>query len=254
MINVLRKIAGTTFAISMFLLSAGQGESRFQAFVIHEDPVKPHMTEEYENAAHHLNKLSSQHKLDASWLTVHLDDNRFLYVTPIKNMAELDKNIFEPLQKNMSKEDFGKIWSGFDKSYENHHDYILRLDKELSYMPAGMTINPTGMPYRHFTYYYVAPENVEKVEMIGRKFKELYANKGVQQHYRIYRNGFGEPRIYYLVVSAAKDEEDHARMNAARKQKLGDEGKALYEKLMKHVTGVEHVTGWVRNDMSYNMK
>lgn len=254
MTHVFTKLAAVIMAIGLMLQASAQNEKRYQHFVIHEDPVKPYMMEEYEHAAKHLTHVSKQHKLTANWLAVQLDDNRYMYVSPIENMAELDKNIFEPLQKKLSKEDYGKIWANFDKSYDSHRDYVVNLDTELSYMPAGISINPSGKPYRHFTYYYVVPDMVEKVEMIGKKFKELYQSKGVQQEYRVYRNGFGEADTYFLVVSAARDAETHARESEARKQKLGEEGKALYEKLLKHVKAVKNVTGMVREDISLNMK
>lgn len=226
-------------------------ESGYQAYYIHEDPVNPSMTSEYEKGAVKLASESKKVNLPDGWLTFKLDDNRYIYTTPIKNMADLDKNTFEPLQTKMGNEAFGKMFDDFDKCYDSHRDYVVRLDKELTYMPNGIDVSTPGMPYRHYTYYYVTPQNAAKAREIAKAFNALYKSKGSKLQYRVYRNGFGEKESYFMVVVSAKSAEDYERMRAENNQLLGDEGKELYGKMLQFVSRIQNITAMARPDLSY---
>ena len=118
-------------------------------------------------------------------------------------------------------------------------------------MPDGIELNTEGMPYRHYTYYYVTPQNIAKADEIAKAFNALYTQKSSKRPYRVYRNGFGEKEAYFLVVISAKNAEDYERMREANNQLLGDEGKELYGKLLQTVSSVKNITGMARADLSY---
>ncbi len=246
------KIAFVTLLV-FFSLTAlnAQDSTKYQAYYIHEDPVNTSMVTPYEKLCTDLVANCKKVSLPDGWLALRMDDYRYIYVTPIKDMADLDKNTFAPVQKSMGKEAFAKMFEDFDKCYDSHRDYIVVLNKELSYMPGGVNINPEGTPYRHFTYYYVTPQNLGKTREIAKAFHELYTKKGSKLQYRLYTSGFGEKENYYLVVVGAKSAEDYEKMRADNNQLLGDEGKELYGKLLQVVTGMKQLSGTAREDLSY---
>ncbi|MEO6681435.1 MAG: hypothetical protein ABIN48_01295 [Ginsengibacter sp.] len=245
--------SGVFFLIVLLQLSIvnAQDNSRYQLYYIHEDPVYPSMIAPYEKLAINLATECKKVNLPDGWLTLNLDNNRYQYVTPINSMADLDKNTFAPLQTKMGNEAFTKMFTDFDKCYDSHRDFIVRLDKQLSYMPGGIDIYTDGMPYRHFTYYYVTPQNIGKATELAKAFHDLYTKKGSKVQYRVYRNGFGEQNAYFMVVVSAKSAEDYEKRRAENRELLGDEGKELYGKLLQITSEIKNITGMIRPDLSY---
>ncbi len=244
---------GIVMLIAFFSLSLIQAQdtSKVQAYYIHEDPVNTSMVAPYEKLGTGLVAGCKKINLTDGWLTIQRDDYSYLYITPIKNMGDLDKNTFEPLQKSMGNEAYTKMFADFDKCYDSHRDYIVWLNKVVSYMPGGININPENTPYRHFTYYYITPQNLGKAREIAQAFHDLYVKKGSKLNYRVYRNGFGEKEDYFLVVVGAASAEEYEEMRSENTQLLGDEGKELYGKLLQVVSGIKQISGTARQDLSY---
>lgn len=246
--------SGIVFLLFFLQLSVlqAQDNAKSQAYVVHEDPVNPSMVSQYEEAATNLVSVCKKYNLQDSWLALMMDNFSYIYVSPIKNFAGLDKNTFAPLQEKMGKEAFEKMFADFDKCYDSHRDFVVILDKELSYMPSGININQPGMPYRHYTYYYVKPQDMAKGKEIAQSFHDLHTKKNSKMEYRVYRSGFGERENYFLVVTSAKSAEDYEKMLAENNQLLGEEGKQLFNELPKYISGVKNITAMVRDDLSYS--
>ncbi len=244
---------GVVMLIAFISISGiyAQDSSKYQVYYIHEDPVNTSMVAPYEKTATDLVANCKKVKLQDGWLALTMEDYRYIYVSPIKDMADLDKNTFEPLEKSMGKDAYTKMFDDFNKCYDSHRDYIVVLNKELSYMPGGVNINPQGTPFRQFTYYYVTPQNFAKAHEIAKSFHDLYVKKGSKLQYRLYRSGFGEKENYYLVVVGAKSAEEYAKMSSENNALLGDEGKELYGKLLQITSGIKNVSGTAREDLSY---
>ncbi|WP_296313990.1 hypothetical protein [Winogradskyella sp. UBA3174] len=62
-------------------------------FALHMDNVKFHTMPKYEELAKQLKESCDTYNIqDVNWTAISIEDGRYVYVTPIKNMAELDKN------------------------------------------------------------------------------------------------------------------------------------------------------------------
>ncbi len=239
-----------------FVLSFGkniaQEASSYQAYVVHEDRVYPSMTAEYEKAAKNLKAALETHQIEgADYMAVSQDNFKYLYVTPIENMAELDRNVFKPLAEKIGKEALGKIFAGFDGCYDDHGDYIVTLDKELTYMPEGIDIRTAGQDYRKFDFWYVTQENQKKLAEKAKAIKALYAEKGIKSYYRVYRSGFGTMGPYFMVVSSAKNASEWEARSAENRKLLGPEMGELLNQALKLTLRFESVSGWIRPDLSY---
>jgi hypothetical protein len=232
-----------------------QDSNNSQAYWVHEDPVYPSMVAEYEKISKELVENCNKYNIqETSWITSMTDDFRYLYLTPVDNMADLDKNGFATLQEKMGKDAFNNLFNSFNNCYEKHFDYILNLDKGLSYMPNGITQTPEGQPYRRFIYYYVTPENYKKFTEKGKEIKDLFVKKGSKVYYRIYRSGFGAPGNFVMVAIAAKSAEDFEKISMENQELLGDEGKNLFEAILKYTSKYESISGWIRPDLAYQPK
>lgn len=220
-------------------------------YVVHEDHVKEGQQDKHAKSDKALLKaFKDQNIKEMSWITFAADDNRVMYLTPIDNFAELDKNPFEDLKKKVGDESFQNLMDAYKGTYTKHGDYILRLDKELSYMPDGITQTPEGKNYRELNYYHIPPGEGEKAEELAKKVKKMYTEKNSKVHYRLYKSGFGTMGYYFMVAVAAESPEDMEQLRKENMDLLGDEGKALFDEIENTVSKREVVKGYLKPELS----
>ncbi|APG59799.1 hypothetical protein [Christiangramia salexigens] len=240
-------------ALLLFLnFNLNAQEDRYQLYVVHEDRVKDGMIEKHMEADKALLKAAKQNEMkDFSWISFQSDDNRMLYLSPIENFAELDHNPFKDLEDKIGEEEMDKLLEAFSNTYSEHGDYVLILDKELSYMPEGITQTPQGEDYRQLDFYHIPPGKDDKAEELARSVKDLYSKKGSKLNYRLYKSSFGVMGNYYMVAMSAKSADELAKLRNENDNLVGDEGKKLMEEIQKTVSKIETLTGKIRPDLSY---
>jgi len=227
-------------------------DNKNQAYAIHEDRVKPAMVKEYEQVSKDLIAALKEHNIqDTNWITAVQDDNTYLYITPMDKFADLDKNAFGTLSEKMGKDKMNALFKRFFKCYDEHGDYVVYLNKDLSYMPGGITQIVEGKPYRTFYYNYVTPSNTKNFEGAIKKIKELFASKNSKVEYRVYKTGFGVMGTYYMIVISGKNAEEIAKSGSENFETMKDEFPALLENLSKYTWKQNEKTGWMRDDLSY---
>lgn len=247
------KILKTTLLLTFALcltINFSQAQKRYW---VHQDNVKPSMVAEYEKITKEFNAACKEHNVQTSWITVTTSDFKYLYVTPIENMADLDQRPFADMAKEMG-DDFGKMFERFDKCYDSHGGYIITLDEDLTYMPDGISLTQEGQNHRKYYYLYYTPENQAKLREGMKAIKEMFASKESKEYYRIYRSGFGTMESYYMVAISAKDEIDSATRGKANDELLGDGRHEVFANLMKYVSRFEELSGEIRPDLGYSPK
>lgn len=247
-----------TFLIAFVFVGSmyAQEEKKSQMYVVHEDQVKPSMLMQYEKTSKMLADKMKEHNISStSWLASVTDDFRYMWVTPIKSMADLDDNTWwTELSKAMGEDAFNEMMSGFGPCYDKHGDYVISMDKELTYMPSGITQTPEGENYRKFYYIHHLPKDRGAMRTAMKGVKDLFANKKSAMNYRVYSNGFGNMDTFYMVAVSAKDAIDMEQKSLANDKLLGEEAQATFGKVMALATRFEEYTGNVRPDLSYKPK
>lgn len=247
---------GLTSLLLLILTGAigiAQEASSSQAFWVHEDVVKPSKAADYEAICKELSDNLRKHNIqELSTIVTNTEDDRYLWVSPIANMADIDKPIFKTLREKMGKESFSNLFNRMDECYDVEQDYILHLDKSLSYMPEGITQTPEGEDYRKFFYFHITPSNRAMVKKTMEAITNLFASKGSKFYYRVYKSGFGTRGEFYMVAAAAKNPSDYSAKVIANNELLGDEWPKLYGELRSHLMKFEVVSGRMRPDMAYS--
>ena len=244
----------TVLLLSTFLAQA-QKDKSYQAYWIHEDRVKPAMIDEYEQVAKDLVAACTKHNiLNTKWLTVALDDNTYLYVTPMEKFADLDANAFSTLSEKMGKDKMSALFERFNPCYDEHGDYVVYLNKNLSYMPNGMSQTIEGKNYRTFYYNYVTPENNKNFVATIKRIKEVFTKKNSKLDYRVYKTGFGVMGTYYMIVIAGVNAEEIAKAGSQNWELMKDEFKPLLTEMSKYTWKNDEKNGWMREDLSYTPK
>lgn len=249
----------STLILALLILQApimlhAQSEKN-QAYYIHEDQVKPSMIQEYEKVSKDFMEACKKHNIqDLSWQVASTTTGRYFNISPIANMAELDKNVMAPLAEKMGEEAFMEMFKRFNQCYDKHGDYIIYLNKELTYMPEGISTTTEGQNYRKWHFLNVTPNNIQNLKGKLKELKALYTKKGSKEYYRIYHNGFGNMGDYYLAVVSAIDEEDYAKKSKENEALLGEEGEKLFQELFSYVQKYETESGGMHPELAYTPK
>lgn len=235
-----------------FMELHAQDKQDLQMFMVHEDRTKPAMAQKHETIDKELIGAMRKNEIeDVSWITLVTEDFRYMYISPIESMADLDKDPFAGLIQKIGQRDTKKIFDKYNDTYDEHGDYIIILDKKLSYQPGGINTTPVGKNFRHITIYHYTPSNSDKAEELAKKFKELYTKNTSSLDYRIYRSSFGLMGSSFWVVTAAESPEHFERMREDNRVRLGQEGETLYNQLAQTASSVEIIRGYIRPDLGY---
>jgi hypothetical protein len=248
----MKKLKITLVLACLLILLPGISRAQ-KAYLIHQDNVKPSMVSEYEKISKEFIAKCKEYNPQTSWITATTNDLRYMYVTPIESMADIDKNPFKEMAEKMG-DDFANIFKNYDKCYDSHGGYIIIHDEELTYMPEGFTQTPEGQNYRKYFYLYFKPKNQGKLKEGMKAIKEMFASKGSKSYYRVYRSGFGNMESYYMVAMAAKDEIDSVTRGKDNDELLGEGRHEVFGNAMKYVTRFEEYSGAIRPDLGYSPK
>ena len=236
----------------MPLICSSQEEKDYQAYWIHEDRVKPGMTDEYEQISKDLVAACKEHNVqETMWLTMELNDNSYIYITPIANMASLDEDGFKTLSEKMGADKMQALFSRFDPTYDEHGDYVVYLNKKLSYMPGGVSQTIEGQNYRTLYYNYVTPENDKGFREVLKKMKTAFEKHNSKIHYRVYKTGFGVMGTYYMIAVAAENSMESAKIGDENWTLMKDDFDPILKELGKHTWKTNEKRGWMREDLGY---
>jgi hypothetical protein len=233
-----------------FLTLAQSGDN--QAFWVHEDRVKPAMTDKYEDITKDLVAACKEYNIqDNQWITLKMNDNTYLFVSPVSSMADLDKSGFETLSEKMGSDKMNALFSRFNDTYNKHGDYIIYLNKNLSYMPGGVSQTVEGENYRLMYYNYVSPEHEKGFADTLKKIKAAFEKHNSKINYRVYKSGFGVMGTFYMIAVAAENAVQEAQRGNENWEMMKDDFDPLLDELNKHTMKMEEKRGWMRPDLAY---
>lgn len=230
-------------AVSMTTVVSAQQKA--QLYAIHEDQVKPSMNGKYWECMRKVKANSTQHKLNARWISLAFDDNSFIHMVPIENFAQLDKKMFADLEAKMGREAHAAMWADFDQCLETSTDYFVTSMPELSYSTPAEDDS-----YRDVMFWQVIPGQEKVAEDILREWVKVYEAKKVPSGFLTFKVLFGaEPG--YAIATWGKNEVDCATNFQKTKELLGEEGKAVWRKTMAISKKYHYKRGGVLKDASY---
>lgn len=238
----------------IWTISFSQEEKKFQMYEVHEDQVKPSMVTQYEKTAKMFADKMREHNIsEGAYLVTNTSDFRYLYVNPIDSLGQ-NNNGMRELWEKMGEEAFGEMMDGFNGTYDRHGNYVIVMDKELCYMPEGLTQTPEGENYRKFYYVYYKPEHGSEMREAFKGIKDLFVSKNSKVHYRVYRSGYGNMDQFYMVAVGAKNGVEMEQRSLDNQTHLGEEAQPVWDKMMKFATKMEEYTGSIRPDLGYQPK
>lgn len=219
-------------------------------FAVHTDNVKFNKMAQYEALAKQLKDNCEKYNIkDVNWTAISVEDGRYVYVTPIKSMADLDKNPMGDLADKMGEEEMGEMFEKMNECYDSHSDEVVHFMPKLSHLPEGY--NTQGKNYREYHFLYYSPKDAKAMSENMEKVKDMFKAKGVKNGYEVYHSGFGSEESYYMVAIAGEDDLAIAQGGKDNDELLGDDKDAVFYDVIKHTTKYDRVVATMRPDLSY---
>lgn len=246
-----------TIALFTFSLTTAQEkekENKNKMYDIHIDNVNFDKMMDYEGAAKELKENFEKHNIqDVSWTAISTEDGRYIFVSEIDSMADLDKNPMAPLFEKMGDEAAGKIFETMNQCYDSHSNHISHYVDGLSYHPENEAYdeNDTHLEY-HFLYY--PPKNSSAMYEAMKAVKDLFVSKNIKHGHSIYHSGYGSEESFYLVTIRAKDGLEIEQIGKVNDKAFGDEGKSVFFDVIKLTSRYDQVDARLRPDLSYYPK
>nr|WP_321235252.1 hypothetical protein [uncultured Psychroserpens sp.] len=243
---------GLLFLITaVFATNFANAQDAPTMFVVHTDNVKFEKLPQYEQAAKSLKDNCVKHEIEGlNWTAISIEDGRYVYVSPIKNMADLDKDPMAPLFEKMGEEAAEKLFDDMNQCYDSHSNAIVHHSPELSYIPEGYSSE--GKNHREYHFLYYPPKHGKAMKEAMGKVKELFKSKGIKNGYNVYHSGFGSEESYYMVSIAGKDDVSIAMGGKENDKLFGDDKGPTFFNVIKLTSKYDQVEGDIRPDLSYN--
>lgn len=226
-------------------------ENKNKMYNVHIDNVRFDKMMDYEKVAKEFKDNCVKHNVqDANWTTISTEDGRYIYVTEIENMADLDKNQMGDLYEKMGEEAADKLFDGMNQCYDSHSSHISHYLDSLSYHPenAEITEDDTHLEY-HFLYY--TPRNADALYEAMKAVKDVFASNNISNGYSVYHSGFGSDENYFLVAIKGKNGMQLEEFGEANRKAYGKEGQAKLFDAIKLTMRYDKVEARIRPDLSY---
>ncbi|WP_299361910.1 hypothetical protein [Winogradskyella sp.] len=248
--KILKRGALALFIAVFAINISNSQEEQPTMFLVHTDNVKFEMMPKYEELSLKFKTLCEENDIkDLNWTTISVEDGRYVYAIPIKNMAELDKNHMEEMEKKVGEDKMDQMFNEFDKCYDSYSSEIIHFKSELSYMPEGYST--TGKNQREYHFLYYPPKNGKAMKEAMAKVKEMFKTKGIKNGYEVYHSGFGSEGSYYMVAIAGTSDMEIAQEGEENDKLLGDEKDAVFWEVIKLTSKYDQVEANIRPDLSY---
>ncbi|WP_223035065.1 hypothetical protein [Hanstruepera marina] len=236
------------------LFSVSAQDNQPTMFTVHTDNVKFDKIMQYEEVAKELKSNFEKHDIkDSNWTALSSEDGRFFYVTPIKNMGDLDKNMMGGLYEKMGEEKADAMFDKMNECYDSHSNYIIHYLPSMSYHPESEGSNE-GKNHREYHFLYYAPKNGKAMKEGMQEVKAMFEKRNIKNGYSVYHSGFGCEESYYMVAIAGKDNLEIAQNGKLNDETFTDEDQATFFKVIQLALRYDKIEGRIRPDLSYQPK
>lgn len=220
-------------------------------FAVYTYEIKPEKVKAEEAFVKEIIAKLKEHGVEGpTWSTATTNDNRFMYIMPIKNMAQLDEQPWQPLIDKMGKEN----WKKFTDKARDHESFnsssVSVLDSELSYMPNGIDPNTVGEDFRSWNIFHIKPGMYDKAKELAKQIKEVYAEKKSDFYYRIYHYKFGGNSNTMVVVSSHENMGDYYQNSVTARELIMGDVESIYDEFLTCVAKQERIYGEIRPELS----
>ena len=246
-------LAGFVASLCALTTIAQAGEQKPQLYFVTQFVVKPSMVSEFETGTKEWLARDVKLKYPYPWYTRSCEDFHYIFITPVKNFADLDKMEKTDIEfmKKMGEDQFKALMKLFEGTCECYHATMARSLPEISYIPENPRLKHEESNFICTDFFYIQPGKEKEFEKVCKEWVTLQKNKNIPDGYSLAVSVMGTELPLYIGNSKGKNAGDYFSQMEKNWKLLGDEGKALMKKTMALCRKIESKNSWFRPDLSY---
>jgi len=236
----------TSLLLLLLFASSSLAQDAPSMFAVYESHVKPSMNAAYRDAVKKLKASCQQQKMTFSWFAGSLDDNTYVYLVPIKNFSDLDKNMFSELETKIGKDALAGQWQAIDKCVE------YGISSVALYVPSMSYLAPAADDYfRNVFYWFPETGKEAEADKLVAEWIKLYSGKKSPNGVQTYKTVFGGEGGY-VFVGWGKNKVDYEAKVQKGNELTGDEAAKLWARTLLIARKYYTKEGWIENELSYS--
>lgn len=145
------------------------------------------------------------------------------------------------------EENFNRMW----ETVSSHRTYFLQAPSEFSYIPDQPRLDVMDMPYAFWDILYVKPEKVLEFEELLKKLLIIQQDQNFDDPVQMLIGDIGYEGSVYIGALNGKDGVDFRLQNQKMWELMGDEGAAIFQKMMSMLRKRESKQFWYSEELSY---
>lgn len=219
--------------------------------LVREDKVIPSLSSEYESFLADAKKYFEDNKTkNFNYFTLMQDNYTFRHITPINDLNDINYSTPGSLSKKVNKPELNLILESMNSSLSSSKHIILKYLASISFIPDGDSWGVENS-YRKWGYYYFYPGSEKEVEKILASWRDLYKRKNAKMGFRVFKSFIGEEKPLYIFATWGKNPVNYQENLNELSNLLGEEGAALWMKMMEFVRETRNEEGWYLPQYSY---
>jgi len=248
------KVSGFLVFALVFGLCLGVApaqEKKSQMYLVEEILVKPSADAAFYELEKEAIALCQKLKWPYGWRGYYTDDNKYYFVMPIANLAEVD-SYYKAAAEFFAKSgaEFKPLMDKFSGLAEYDRYFILTFMPEFSLIPDKPRYKPGETDFFYFDIWYIKPGMESEFEKFGPEFAAFSKKKGVKDTWYCLVGGLGtEQPVYYM---AGPDKMvDFFKHNVEMWKLMGKEASDIQQKMLLLCRKRESVMAWQLPELSY---
>ena len=241
-IALLLAIIGSTFAFA-------QEENNGQLWFCAEATVHPEMQSQFIDLQVDFQSKFKENGFPYSIYT--WTDGRFGYYFFYPVDSYNDKSgIYDALRTVIpvwGEDNFNKMW----ETVQSHRTYFLQAPSELSYIPDQPRLDVMDMPYAYWDILYVKPEKEMEFVALIKKLRVIQQDQKFDDPVQMLIGDIGYEGSVYIGALKGKDGVDFRLQNQKMWELMGDEGAAIFQKMMSMLRKRESKQFWYMENLTF---
>jgi hypothetical protein len=224
---------------------------KWDVMLIREDHVYPSKTDDYEMSLMDMKNLLTEKGVDDFNYYTHVqDDYTFTHVVPVDDFQGISGGLHSNVVKNVNDPRLDLILEYLNESIKSYRYYVVKYRPEFSFVPEG-DLWGVEHPYRRWGFYNFQPGTEAEVEKVLMSWKHLYETKGIKTGFRVFSGLIGIEQPVYILTTWAENPLHYQENLQNTSALLGEQGAALWSKMMQYVGSTKTVEGWFLPQYSF---
>lgn len=228
-------------------------EQKTQLYLLFEVKVKSTMVKEHGDIIKEMVAKDIKYNLGYTYYTYYDNHLHTYFSIPLENYGDLDNYLaaWNKVGEKWGMDKTQDLHQRFSETYESMETAFYLYRPGLSYNPENPRLKSEEIKMGFWDILYVKPDKEKEIEDLFKEFIALCKSKNISEKIRVFAGDIGTDMSVYLGIVYAKDPAGFYHNNRKMWDALGEEGAALYQKVIPLLRKRESRIVWYSPNHSY---